>query len=104
MQLSGADVGAKIIRSQISNSLAVNSLHNSLAKSSSFICLSFTEPHIASASFTKNKWRKKRRRRKRSTSEENYVEMMVVADKEMVAYHGKQRLESYILTIMNIVS
>ncbi|ELU06437.1 hypothetical protein CAPTEDRAFT_141382, partial [Capitella teleta] len=52
-----------------------------------------------------DKWKtKRRRRRRRSVSEGNYVEMMVVADREMVAYHGKQHIESYILTIMNIVA
>ena len=48
------------------------------------------------------KWRRKRH--KRSVSKENYVETLVVADKTMIAYHGKQEIEPYILTVMNIVS
>ncbi|KAJ8306539.1 hypothetical protein KUTeg_017084 [Tegillarca granosa] len=37
-------------------------------------------------------------------SEEINVETLVVADKKMVEYHGKQIIESYVLSIMNIVS
>ena len=47
-------------------------------------------------------WR--RRRRRRSVSVERYVETLVVADKQMVAYHGKGDIEPYVLTVMNIVS
>lgn len=43
-------------------------------------------------------------RRKRSISMERNVETLVVADKMMVGYHGRQEVEKYILTIMNIVS
>lgn len=43
-------------------------------------------------------------REKRSISLERNVETLVVADKTLVSYHGRQSMESYILTIMNIVS
>ena len=46
----------------------------------------------------------KRRRLRRSVSRENFVETLVVADKRMVAYHGLDQIQSYILTLMNIVS
>ena len=42
-------------------------------------------------------------RSKRSMSWENNVEVMVVADKKMAAYHGKE-LQHYVLTLMAIVS
>ena len=51
----------------------------------------------------KDKWRM-RRRGKRSVSKERHVEALVVVDKMMVGYHGKEEVEPYILTIMNIVS
>ncbi|KAF5929416.1 hypothetical protein HPG69_013713 [Diceros bicornis minor] len=41
---------------------------------------------------------------KRSVSRERYVETLVVADKMMVAYHGRRDVEQYVLAIMNIVS
>lgn len=47
---------------------------------------------------------KKTRRRKRSIITERYVETLVVADKKTVAYHGEEEIETYILTIMNIVA
>ena len=47
-------------------------------------------------------WRRKRH--KRSVSKEHYVETLVVVDKTMIAYHGKQEIEPYVLTVMNIVS
>lgn len=40
---------------------------------------------------------------KRSVSRERYVETLVVADKMMVAYHGRRDVEQYVLAIMNIV-
>nr|CAB3220001.1 A disintegrin and metalloproteinase with thrombospondin motifs 6 [Phallusia mammillata] len=43
-------------------------------------------------------------RRRRSVSVERHVEVMVVADKMMVGFHGRKDVEKYILTIMNIVS
>ena len=54
------------------------------------------------ATSRKRNWREKRH--KRSISKENYVETLVVIDKTMIAYHGKQEIEPYVLTIMNIVS
>lgn len=44
-----------------------------------------------------------RRRTKRFLSYPRYVEVMVVADSRMVAYHGGN-LQHYILTLMSIVS
>ncbi|XP_077980914.1 A disintegrin and metalloproteinase with thrombospondin motifs 6-like [Glandiceps talaboti] len=44
------------------------------------------------------------RRRKRSLSRENYVETLVAVDKMMYGYHGRDNIEPYILTIMNIVA
>ncbi|XP_053526878.1 A disintegrin and metalloproteinase with thrombospondin motifs 10 isoform X2 [Artibeus jamaicensis] len=41
---------------------------------------------------------------KRSVSQERYVETLVVADKMMVAYHGRRDVEQYVLAIMNIVA
>ncbi|XP_036912454.1 A disintegrin and metalloproteinase with thrombospondin motifs 10 isoform X3 [Sturnira hondurensis] len=41
---------------------------------------------------------------KRSVSRERYVETLVVADKMMVAYHGRRDVEQYVLAIMNIVA
>ncbi|XP_078524447.1 A disintegrin and metalloproteinase with thrombospondin motifs 10 [Lissotriton helveticus] len=41
---------------------------------------------------------------KRSVSTERYVETLVVADKQMVGYHGRRDIEQYILAIMNIVA
>ena len=32
------------------------------------------------------------------------MELLLVADKLMVGYHGKENVETYILTVMNIVS
>lgn len=42
-------------------------------------------------------------RKKRSLTSEYVVELMVVADKKMAEYHGKE-LHNYILTLMSIVS
>ncbi|XP_004717396.1 A disintegrin and metalloproteinase with thrombospondin motifs 10 [Echinops telfairi] len=41
---------------------------------------------------------------KRSVSRERYVETLVVADKMMVAYHGRRDVEQYVLAVMNIVA
>lgn len=38
------------------------------------------------------------------TSEHRYLETMVVADKKFIQYHKNTDLETYILTIMNMVS
>lgn len=40
---------------------------------------------------------------RRSVSKERWVETLVVADSKMVEYHGSHHVESYILTIMNMV-
>ncbi|XP_009893025.1 PREDICTED: A disintegrin and metalloproteinase with thrombospondin motifs 12 [Charadrius vociferus] len=41
---------------------------------------------------------------RRSVSKERWVETLVVADSKMVEYHGSHHVESYILTIMNMVT
>ena len=45
-----------------------------------------------------------RRKRVSSISTERNVETLVVADKMMMGYHGETSIESYLLTLMNIVS
>ena len=40
---------------------------------------------------------------RRSISKERWVETLVVADTKMIEYHGSDNVESYILTIMNMV-
>ncbi|KAK1345385.1 LOW QUALITY PROTEIN: hypothetical protein QTO34_014096 [Cnephaeus nilssonii] len=45
-----------------------------------------------------------RRISRRSISRERWVETLVVADTKMVEYHGSENVESYILTIMNMVT
>ncbi|XP_023563249.1 A disintegrin and metalloproteinase with thrombospondin motifs 12 isoform X1 [Octodon degus] len=41
---------------------------------------------------------------RRSISKERWVETLVVADTKMIEYHGSENVESYILTIMNMVT
>ncbi|KAM3927197.1 A disintegrin and metalloproteinase with thrombospondin motifs 7 isoform 2-T2 [Leptodactylus fuscus] len=41
---------------------------------------------------------------RRSISKEKWVETLVVADSKMVEYHGKNSVENYVLTIMNMVA
>ncbi|XP_054034735.1 A disintegrin and metalloproteinase with thrombospondin motifs 12 [Dryobates pubescens] len=41
---------------------------------------------------------------RRSVSKERWVETLVVADSKMVEYHGSDHVESYILTIMSMVT
>ena len=45
----------------------------------------------------------KKSRRRRSVSLERNVETLVVADKHMVSFHGRDELQRYLLTIMNMV-
>ncbi|XP_069898882.1 A disintegrin and metalloproteinase with thrombospondin motifs 7 [Dipodomys merriami] len=45
-----------------------------------------------------------RRMQPRSVSREKWVETLVVADSKMVEYHGQPQVESYVLTIMNMVA
>lgn len=47
--------------------------------------------------------RHQKRRQQRSISKEKWVETLVVADAKMVEYHGQPQVESYVLTIMNMV-
>ncbi|XP_063304778.1 A disintegrin and metalloproteinase with thrombospondin motifs 7-like isoform X1 [Pelobates fuscus] len=67
---------------------------------------------------SQNKWEKRRERwehsqlrnnqtrriRPRSISKEKWVETLVVADQKMVEYHGRNHVENYVLTIMNMVA
>uniref|UniRef100_A0A8C8RNY0 ADAM metallopeptidase with thrombospondin type 1 motif 12 n=1 Tax=Pelusios castaneus TaxID=367368 RepID=A0A8C8RNY0_9SAUR len=41
---------------------------------------------------------------RRSISKERWVETLVVADSKMIEYHGSDNVESYILTIINMVT
>ncbi|XP_033707941.1 A disintegrin and metalloproteinase with thrombospondin motifs 7 isoform X1 [Tursiops truncatus] len=54
----------------------------------------------------RQQWRRQRPRRlhQRSVSKEKWVETLVVADAKMVEYHGQPNVESYVLTIMNMVA
>ncbi|XP_060092579.1 A disintegrin and metalloproteinase with thrombospondin motifs 12 [Heteronotia binoei] len=56
----------------------------------------------------REKWERNRLRTKatsrRSVSRERWVETLVVADSKMIEYHGSDNVESYILTIINMVS
>ncbi|XP_032955861.1 A disintegrin and metalloproteinase with thrombospondin motifs 7 [Rhinolophus ferrumequinum] len=54
----------------------------------------------------RQQWRRQRPRRlhQRSVSKEKWVETLVVADAKMVEYHGQPHVESYVLTIMNMVA
>lgn len=54
----------------------------------------------------RQQWQQPRLRRlhQRSVSKEKWVETLVVADAKMVEYHGQPQVESYVLTIMNMVS
>lgn len=46
----------------------------------------------------------KRRRRKRSVSVERNVETLVVADQKMTEFYSNEDIETYILTVMNMVN
>uniref|UniRef100_A0A8C0ZZG6 A disintegrin and metalloproteinase with thrombospondin motifs 7 n=1 Tax=Castor canadensis TaxID=51338 RepID=A0A8C0ZZG6_CASCN len=54
----------------------------------------------------RQQWQQQRPRRlhQRSVSKEKWVETLVVADAKMVEYHGQPQVESYVLTIMNMVA
>ncbi|XP_050996221.1 A disintegrin and metalloproteinase with thrombospondin motifs 7 [Acomys russatus] len=45
-----------------------------------------------------------KRRQQRSVSKEKWVEALVVADAKMVEYHGQPQVETYVLTVMNMVA
>ena len=55
----------------------------------------------------RERWEQRRQRLRhrfrRSVSKEKWVETLVVADTKMIEYHGRENVESYILTIMNMV-
>ncbi|XP_072593608.1 A disintegrin and metalloproteinase with thrombospondin motifs 7 [Vulpes vulpes] len=56
----------------------------------------------------RQQWQRQRQRPRRlsqrSVSREKWVETLVVADAKMVEYHGQPQVESYVLTIMNMVA
>ncbi|KAM4808990.1 A disintegrin and metalloproteinase with thrombospondin motifs 12 [Rhinophrynus dorsalis] len=56
----------------------------------------------------REKWERKhlkgRKMLPRSVSKERWVETLVVADTKMIEYHGSHNVESYIFTIMNMVT
>ncbi|XP_058484781.1 A disintegrin and metalloproteinase with thrombospondin motifs 7 [Solea solea] len=56
----------------------------------------------------RERWERRQQRRRRihqrSVSKEKWVETLVVADHKMVEYHGSKAVESYVLTVMNIVA
>ena len=41
---------------------------------------------------------------KRSVVTEQFVETAIVADKSMLQHHGRKKLESYLFSLMNVVS
>ncbi|XP_053127665.1 A disintegrin and metalloproteinase with thrombospondin motifs 7 isoform X2 [Hemicordylus capensis] len=56
----------------------------------------------------RERWEEKQQRKHRikgrSVSKEKWVETLVVADTKMVAYHGSENIEKYVLTVMNMVA
>ncbi|NXJ53556.1 ATS7 metalloproteinase, partial [Spizaetus tyrannus] len=50
------------------------------------------------------KQHRKRRIKQRSISKEKWVETLVVADTKMIEYHGRENIEKYVLTVMNMVA
>lgn len=68
--------------------------------------------HSAQAEEERQEWEREqqrggrpdRGRSQRSVSRERWVETMVVADSKLIEYHGSENVESYIFTIMNMVS
>ncbi len=48
--------------------------------------------------------RRRRRRAKRSVSVERNVETLVVADQRMTEFYSDEDIETYILTVMNMVT
>nr|XP_033789093.1 A disintegrin and metalloproteinase with thrombospondin motifs 12 isoform X2 [Geotrypetes seraphini] len=56
----------------------------------------------------REKWERQQPKRKkifqRSVSKERWVETLVVADSRMIEYHGTDNVESYIFTILNMVT
>ncbi|XP_029434995.1 A disintegrin and metalloproteinase with thrombospondin motifs 12 isoform X2 [Rhinatrema bivittatum] len=56
----------------------------------------------------REKWERQQPKKKkisqRSVSKERWVETLVVADSKMIEYHGRENVESYIFTILNMVT
>ncbi|XP_075063622.1 A disintegrin and metalloproteinase with thrombospondin motifs 7 isoform X2 [Mixophyes fleayi] len=53
---------------------------------------------------TQMRQRRERLMSRRSISKEKWVETLVVADPKMVEYHGRNNVENYVLTVMNMVA
>lgn len=63
------------------------------------------DDHLKASSFSFPKKKDERpRRTKRAFSRENFVETLVVVDGKMAKYHGVDAIESYVLTVMTVVS
>lgn len=62
-----------------------------------------TKALSAQANRTDSTRERTHRRTKRFLSQPRFVEVMVVADRQMVSYHGAN-LQHYVLTLMSIVS
>ncbi|XP_041980558.1 A disintegrin and metalloproteinase with thrombospondin motifs 7 [Aricia agestis] len=54
--------------------------------------------------YRSNRWNTNTRRNTRSVSKPRHVEVLLVADKSMTDFHTPHKLETYLLTIMNMVS
>ncbi|CAH1118874.1 unnamed protein product [Phaedon cochleariae] len=61
-------------------------------------------PNIHKGNMKKLKYRRQQSRAQRSISRDHYVETLVVADASMVEFHQDGEIETYILTLMNMVS
>ncbi|XP_070102451.1 A disintegrin and metalloproteinase with thrombospondin motifs 12 isoform X3 [Equus caballus] len=78
------------------------------AQASFLICLPDSLGTSQKLELQREKWERKNLRSRglsrRSISKERWVETLVVADTKMIEYHGSENVESYILTIMNMVT
>ncbi|XP_008201118.2 A disintegrin and metalloproteinase with thrombospondin motifs 7 isoform X1 [Tribolium castaneum] len=61
-------------------------------------------PSVQQSQMKKHKYKKVDVREKRSVSKPHYVETLLVADPTMVEFHEDGDIETYLLTIMNMVS
>jgi hypothetical protein len=60
-------------------------------------------PSVHQSQMKKHKYKKVDGREKRSVSKPQYVETLLVADPTMVEFHEDGDIETYLLTIMNMV-
>lgn len=61
-------------------------------------------PSVHQSQMKKHKYKKFDGRRKRSVSKPQYVEALLVADSSMVEFHEDGDIDTYLLTIMNMVT